>query len=322
MGRTKKFDFALAWPEEREEAFISFIKSECHLYKMSFFWINDNNIDHTINHLESGKIKIKFLFDMNATYSVPDDKYARLCYAVKDSGGKVLNDPDDAKEATDKSIAHYDLLEEGVNVPFTVVVRKWESDKFKLTEAERKNLGKPFVIKPACGYGWSGVITDAKSLAKMAKAKKYANGDNFLLQEKIQAISFHDKLAYYRVFHVMGEYIPCWWDPRTSIYEHVKFHEMYEYNLFSIVILAMRLSSITGMGFFSTEIAIARKGEVEIPITIDYINDQCDLAIKSLERSAPPDDVVKHIIHRIVQKAWELNQGNVRDSGYSIYLGR
>jgi len=329
MKRLATWDFALGWPEHKERPFISWLREKCKLRDMGFLWVHNGNVDEIIRELEIGKIRIKFLFDMNATYSVPYDKYAHLCYAVKDTGGEVLNDPDDAKSATDKSVTHYDFLESGISVPFTVVIRKWESESFKLTESERRNLGTPFVIKPASGYGKIGVITDARSVREVAKARNYMNGDNFLLQEKIEPVIFGKKRGWFRVFYVFGEIIPCWWDTswgasanesRTDEYEQVTLSEMYNFRLLSLIPIVSRIAHITNMKFFTTELAIRKKDSQEIPVAIDYVNDQCDLDIKSQESSAPSDDVVEHIVERIVQCAWYLQHGEQIPEKCSIWV--
>jgi hypothetical protein len=260
---------------------------------------------------------------MNATYSVPYEKYAHLCYAVKDTGRKVLNDPDDAKSATDKSITHYDLLEAGIPVPFTVVVRKWEPDTLRLTETERKNLGIPFVIKPASGYGKIGVVVDARTLQEVIKARDFVRGDNFLLQEKIEPVVLDGKRGWFRVFHVFGEVIPCWWDITTGgTYEHVTFGEMYSFQLLHLVRIITRIARITSMEFFTTEIAVAKRGDQKIPVAIDYVNDQCDLDVKSEEPSAPPDGVVEHIIRRIVRYADDYRHGIEAPRAVGIWVAR
>ncbi|MCK5178289.1 MAG: hypothetical protein KAR32_02065 [Candidatus Omnitrophica bacterium] len=61
------------------------------------------------------------MLDSQATYNKPKDIYARVCYAVKDAGGAVINDPDCAKAAIDKSVTHYELINDGVTTPHTII---------------------------------------------------------------------------------------------------------------------------------------------------------------------------------------------------------
>ena len=142
----KSYDFAINWSGTLEENFVKFLKAACSAKKLSFLWISDENVKDIVRKLESHKLKIKTLLDTQATYNKQGDPYARICYAVKDSGGVVVNDPDRAKVAVDKAVIHYELVNAGIVVPYTVVVRNWEPNNFKLTETEKRQLGTPFVI--------------------------------------------------------------------------------------------------------------------------------------------------------------------------------
>ena len=146
----EKYDFGLGWSENKEN-FIDFLETACKEKKLSFLWVSDINIKDVLKKLENGRLRIKVLLDTEATYNKEKDIYARLCYAAKDAGGAVINYPDRTKLAVDKSAMHYELINAGINVPYSVVVRNWEPGNFRLTDEERRRLGAPFIIKPALG---------------------------------------------------------------------------------------------------------------------------------------------------------------------------
>ena len=104
---------------------------------------------HVSGQLESSSLKITVLLDTEATYNKKNDSYARICYAVKDNGGVVINDPDRTKIAIDKSVMHYELMNMGIAVPYSVIVRNWEPSSFRLTDEERKKLSALSERKPA-----------------------------------------------------------------------------------------------------------------------------------------------------------------------------
>ncbi|MBU1061561.1 MAG: hypothetical protein KJ952_02420, partial [Candidatus Omnitrophica bacterium] len=209
----KKYDFALAWNSSHREKFVNWVRRECSLRKLEFLLINSNNAKDVINRLEKGRLKIKFLLDNESDYDIRTDLFARLCYAVKDIGGYVICDPDDAREAANKAVAHYDLIKANIPVPYTVVVRNWEPDNFKLTKEEIRRLGTPFIIKPASGFGQKGVVKNADgSIKEIARARHFNRGDNFLLQEKIEPVFFDERQGWFRVYFLFGEIIPCWWN--------------------------------------------------------------------------------------------------------------
>src|SRR4030043_195025 len=144
----RRYDLALAWNSGSTENFIKWIRKECALRKLKFLLVTDKNVSGVIDELEKGTLKIRFLMDNEADYNDTKNLFARLCYAVKDVDGYVVCDPDDARQAANKAVTHYDLVKAKIPVPHTVVVRNWEPDDFNLTKDELKKLGNPFIIKP------------------------------------------------------------------------------------------------------------------------------------------------------------------------------
>lgn len=317
----KEYDFGLNWSVKTKEHFVNALKTASLRKSLSFFWVCDDNVRDVIKRLETGELKIKFLLDTEATYNKDKDPYARVCYAVKDAGGVIVNDPDRAKVAVDKSVMHYELINAGINTPFSVIVRNWEPDSFKLSEEEKKNLGAPFVIKPACGYSRQGVVEDAHgAIREIAQARNFDRGDNFLLQEKINPIELGGKRAWFRVFHVFDTIIPCWWDDRTSWYEHLAEEEFRNYHLSPLAKIVARIADIHPMVWFSTEIAIDKKfGEVRF-VAIDYVNDQCDMTAQSQDETGVPDTIVKFTAKCIIEAAYHLLSNKGVDKDYIIWF--
>ena len=109
---------------------------------MSMLVAGPENVRSIVKGVEQGALRIKFLLDNEATYTDPIDIYARLCYAVKDTEGRVVCDPDYARAASNKSITHYDFIKAGIEVPYTIIVRIWQPDTFSISGPERKFLGE------------------------------------------------------------------------------------------------------------------------------------------------------------------------------------
>jgi len=154
----KRYDFALAWNSGPKEKFVAWTRKECSARGLKFLLITEKNVSGVIDGLEKNSIKIQFMLDNEADYNDPKNAFARLCYAVKDTGGHVVCDPDDARQAANKAVAHYDLVKAGIPVPYTIVVRNWEPDDFSLSNEEKRKLGSPYIIKPASGLGEKGVV--------------------------------------------------------------------------------------------------------------------------------------------------------------------
>ena len=320
----KIYDFALAWDSNPKEKFLKWIRKECLFRNIRFILVDSDNVSRLIRDLEKGKIKIKFLLDTEADYWVPKELFTRLCYAVKDAEGYVVCDPDDARQAANKAVTHYDLLKVNIPVPYTVVVRNWEPNNFRLTREELKRLGRPFIIKPASGFGQKGVVKEATgSIVEIAKARHFNRGDNFLLQEKIVPIFFGEKQGWFRVYFLFGEIIPCWWNTDTGWYSHITLREMYNYKLLPLARITSEIARATNMDFFSSEIAVVGKGKSRRFVAIDYVNDQPELCVRTKEEGGGPvPEVVQHVAERIANVAWRMSKDIPTGIYRSIWLAK
>ncbi len=321
----KTYDFGLNWDKGRC-VFTDTLRSDCRRKGLSFVWVTGDSVRKLTRRIEADRIRIKVMLDTEATYDVPGEPYARLNYAVKDAGGVVINDPDRTRAAVDKSVTHYELIDSGIPTPYTVVLRNWEPKKFKLTGEEKKSLGVPFIIKPACGWGHQGVVYEATgSISEIAEARDYDPGDNFLLQERITPVRLGGKKAWFRVFHVFDKIIPCWWDDTSGWYDQMTLYEFRKYKLQDLIRYVARIASITKMSWFSSELAVCVKHGVRRILAIDYVNDQCDMETRSENLSSGvPDHIVKFTAYSMVHYARRLTKKNGPGSGgkYIILFAR
>ncbi len=317
----KEYDFGLNWSVRIKEHFVNAVKEACEKKGLSFLWIYDDNVRGIIKRLERAKLKVKFLLDTEASYDRDNDPYARVCYAIKDAGGTIINDPDRVKLAVDKSVMHYELINAGINTPYSVIVRNWEPASFKLSDEERKNLGNPFVIKPARGYARQGVVEEARgSIAEIARARKFDRGDNFLIQEKIEPLELAGKRAWFRVFHVFDTIIPCWWNDQTCWYEHLTEEDFRNHRLSPLAKIVARIADIAPLTWFSTEIAVDKKFGQQRFVAIDYVNDQCDMTVQSEDQTGVPDPIVEFTGKCIVEAAHHLLNNKQFDKDYTVWF--
>ncbi|MFH1654607.1 MAG: hypothetical protein ABIE74_11230 [Pseudomonadota bacterium] len=317
----EQFDFGIGWPEVRpkKDLFIDTLESEIKQRKLSFICIDEKKVNKLTEDIKKGKLKIKFFLDMaSETYDLKHP-FTKLVYTIKDSGTRIVDDPDDVKAAADKSITHFDLIASKVPVPFSVVIRHWEPSR-KLTEYERAGLNHPFVIKPAKGYGQKGIkiITKKMTLKDIGKARKFSPGDNFLLQEFIKPLEIEKRPAWFRVYHLFGEIIPCWWNPETHEYKQVTLKEMSDYRLLPLIRITSEIGRITRIDWFSCEIAINSKNRKFV--VIDYMNDQCAIYPKSEHKDGVPDDLIVLIAQRLAEKASRYVRGEYTLTYRSIWF--
>ena len=321
----KTYDFGLNW-DKGKCMFTDFLQADCRKKGLSFLWVTEKNVRKLRRELEAGETRIRVILDTEATYEIPGEPYARLNYAVKDSGGIVINDPDRTRMAIDKSVTHYELIDSEIPIPYTIVLRNWEPKKFKLTPDERKKLGVPFIIKPACGWGHQGVIYDATgTIREIAEARDFDPGDNFLLQERITPMRLGGKKAWFRVFHVFDKIIPCWWDDTSGWYNHVTLDEFRKYKLQSLVRYVTKIAGITKMAWFSSELAIDEKNGSPRIMAIDYVNDQCDMETRTENLSSGvPDRIVMFTAYSMVHYAARLinRKNHAQERKYTVLFAR
>ncbi|MFH1771890.1 MAG: hypothetical protein ABH872_03660 [Candidatus Omnitrophota bacterium] len=303
-------DFALGWPVEGDnDFFINVLKAECRARRLSFAVIYESALGKLTSLITKDKVKISFFLDMASETFNPKDSFTKFIYCLKDSETKVVADPDYVKFSADKSITHFNLARAKISVPFTVIIRNWEPTR-RLTKDEKKGLGFPFVVKPALGYGQKGVkiIKQKFCLKEIAEARQFNPGDNFLLQEFIEPPLLNGTMGWFRVFYLFGEIFPCWWNAKTNVFRQVTLREYEAYKLAPMARIATEIAKITGIEWFSCEIAINEK--TRKCVVIDYMNDQCAVYPQSQHKDGIPDDLIVLICRRMVQKAWEYIKGN------------
>jgi len=308
------FDFGIGWVGETEEyLFIEALRSECAQRGLRFLVVNERSVARVAEQIRKNKVKISFFLDLASETTDLGDKFTRFVYRLKDSGSRVVADPDQARFAADKSITHFNLEKAGLSVPYTIVIRNWEPTR-RLSEEEKQSLGLPFVIKPASGYAQKGVkiIRKRLSLREIAEARTFSPGDNFLLQQFVEPEILGQDPAWFRVIYLFGETVMCWWNTATGVYRQVTLRDFDDFNLAPLARIAAEIAGITGIEWFSCEIARDKKNSRFT--VIDYMNDQFDISSQTQHSAGVPDDVLIFLAQRLVEKAWRHVKG-----GYPLF---
>jgi glutathione synthase/RimK-type ligase-like ATP-grasp enzyme len=314
------YDFGLGWMDDGEEyLFVKELRSECNLRGLRFIVVDEKSIDKISEDIKKDKIKIGFFLDLASEITELENIFTKFIYSLKDSGTRVVADPDKIKSAADKSVTHYSLLDAGLSVPHAIIIRNWEPTR-RLNDIEKRELGLPFIVKPALGYGQRGVklIKSWMSLREVAEARLFDPGDNFLLHEYITPKNLEGNPAWFRVFYIFGEIMICWWNPETGMYRQVNLKEFEHFRLSPLARISSEISSITGIEWFSCEIAVDNKtGKFT---AIDYLNDQFDISSQSQRPAGVPDDLVLLFVQRLVEKAWQYKIGRFPLSYRTIWF--
>jgi hypothetical protein len=292
------YDVALAY---EEELFSSCLRQLCGEYSLSFFLVELLWVREFLDKLIRGEIKVGVLIDMASDPYDPADIYYRLAREVKAAGGHVVDDPDLTPTATHKGKLHKILVDNGVPVPETIIIGREALPTFRLTDEAKSRIGVPFVVKPGWGSGGQGVILNAISETDILKSAQQApHSDRFMLQRRLVPKVLDNRPGWFRVFHVFGEIIPCWWHPATGAYEMVSPLQRHQFRLQPIEGIVHRIAQLSRMEYFSTEIALTEEGRF---VAVDYLNDECDMHAKSYWPSGVPDEIVRRVALLMVQKA-------------------
>ena len=225
---------------------------------------------------------------------------ATLADAAKAAGVRVTNDPDRARAACDKARMHLALMSSGVHVPHTVVFPPLDAEPD--APCDLGPLGLPFVLKPAHGCGGEGVVLDATGPGDVQRARAERPDDAVLAQERVTWAEVDGHPAYFRVFWCLGDVHACFWNPDTRRYTAVTDVQRATAWHAGLAEVAGAIARVTCMDLFSTEVALTADGRL---ISVDYVNDMCDLRLAGEHPDGVPDAVVEAIARRVVLAARE-----------------
>ncbi|MBI5048722.1 MAG: hypothetical protein HZB54_07235 [Deltaproteobacteria bacterium] len=287
-------DFALAWEWMYDREFIYDLDKTCQQRNLKSYIIHPSNLDETLAMMAGGELIIRVLLD-RASDVIP--RFYDLIHMARKGSFWMINELSLLPRAVDKATMHLEFLAAGIDVPYTIILSPWQKSP-RVDLSDIKRLGSPFIIKPACGGGGVGVITNAKSINQVLSARMEISHDKYLLQEKIiPVILDKEKKAWFRIFYVAGNVIPCWWNDATHIYDELNPHEIKDYNLFKLEDITKKIAHICKLDFFSTEIAMTPHGKF---VVVDYVNDMCDMRRKTQYCDGVPDNVADEITGRLV----------------------
>jgi hypothetical protein len=303
--RNKKFDLAISWNWEYDKDFIELIEQIAHRNNISTYLIHPGNI-HRVTELVS-KNKLYFHVYLDRASDVDDkfEPFAQFSIASIDHKNPhhrilVINPYALMYRAADKATMHLEFLTHDIEVPYTIIISPFRHQPHpELTDEQLAVIGKPFIIKPANTTGGGiGVVLDAKSLNDVLEARRHYQDDKYLLQELIKPIRYGERKAWFRVFYAFGKVFPCWWDDVTHIYEPVTAEDEERFGLSALRFITRKIYRVCRLDFFSTEIATTLNHKF---VVVDYVNEMCDMRMKSATPDGVPNEIVEQIITAMIQ---------------------
>ncbi|MCF8241876.1 MAG: hypothetical protein K9J16_10850 [Melioribacteraceae bacterium] len=292
------YDLAVSYKWIYDKEFVTLIEHIFQGLNLSTYIIHKKNIFEVTELVKHHGLTFTAYLDRA---SDEDEDFEELANFLSSSATYIINDYRQIEAAVDKAILHPVLEANKLPVPFTIIIPPLDKCELpKITKKQMKELGIPFIIKPAYySGGGEGVITDARNFTQVMNERKINPDDNYLLQKKIIPAVNKSRRIWFRVFYAFGNVIPLWWDDRTHIYTEPADWETKKYPLKKIHNMMIKIAGLAKLDYFSTEFTIDETGKIWI---IDYVNDQCDMRFKSKHIDGVPDKIVEKFIYFMAEK--------------------
>ena len=305
------FDIAVAWNWEFDHEFLQCIDSAAAARGLTTCFIDQRNLAETLSRLQDDSLFFRVFLDRA---SDEDERFLALANAISKNAHasgqrntlRIINSYDLLRRASDKATMHLEFLSHGIPVPYTIIVSPFNHRKeVELSLSELALLGRPFIIKPANTTGGGvGVVLGAESLKDIIETRQHHKNDKYLLQEKVHPVELAGHRGWFRVFYAFGSILPCWWNDETHVYEELTPKDEEAFGLQPLRSTALTIQQICGLDFFSTEIAMT---STERFVVVDYVNEMCDMRIRSSHRDGVPDQVVISIAEALADSTLSQN---------------
>lgn len=300
------FDLGIAFVWEYDEDFINLIEERLHQSDISTYRINYYNLYETAEKIYNRKLGFSFYLDRASDV---DEDFEQMGKIISRRKTEILNPYKKVNHAIDKASMHLEFMTHGIIVPYSIIIPPHsEKEDILLSVEDLTILGRPFIIKPCNTTGGGiGVVTGAETLWEVLEERMTNTDDKYLLQEKIFPSIIEGRRAWFRCFYAFGKAIPVWWDDLTHLYEELTQEQINNFALKKLSRITQSIAKITGLDFFSTEIVLTDKQQF---VVIDYVNDQCDMRMKSKHIDGVPDAVVIQIVEALRKKILHFKKIN------------
>lgn len=278
-------------------------------YGLSVLPVNLSNVRAVTDQIQRGWMQPHLFLDLCSSV---EPVFGDLATAAVNAGVYVVDDPRDLLEWTLKAPAQGRLEAAGLPVPPTVILPKGSPDR-DLTPEERAKVGERVVIKPSLGYANRGVVVGVEPTREnIAKARDFDRKDDWLVQRMIRWTRHGNRAAYLRAYHLLGHRTLMWWARENGHdhYELCTWQDLRTYDLLPAVEIVDKIAALTGIDYFSSEIAITAEEGAGRFVLIDYINDQCDMDPEERPGTTPlPEPWVKWVCATLADFAWRRKHG-------------
>ena len=294
----KNYDFVLSSTFPNYDFFAHRMRELCGQLNHTFFPADEVWVTDFLHKLQEREISVRVLFDLSNNQTNPEDPFLMLAKEAKRQGTYVIDDPDITSVVAHKAMFHQIMLENRILVPETVIIERKELKDFKITDDIKARVGEPFVVKPAWGDSSMGVIVEGHSHEDLLdSAEQVPNSSAFLVQRRLTPKWLGSHKGWFRMFHIIDEVIPCWWDPTNGEYQMVTPAQSRYHRLAPLARIMRDIARVSKMKFFTSEICLDEDDNFYV---VDYINADPDMNPRSYYADGVPDELVRHIVWMLV----------------------
>ncbi len=292
-----EFDVCLATDWEHDKDFLSLLNESLGSRNLGCFLVWPHNLEKVLQALRAGSLGFRFVLDRGSATS---PEFLELYRILSRTGARFLDDPDAIRWASDKATMHLEFISAGVQVPYTLILAPFEAaERIALSPGELSRIGSPFFVKPANTTGGGiGVFEHGTCLEDVLAVRQQHKADKYLVQERIYPLEKDGRRFWFRVFHACGSFFATWWHDLSHVYEPLLSEQVERYGLQPLFSTARTIAGVCRLNLFSTEIVLDRCGRW---VAVDYVNESCDLRLKSRHADGVPDQVVRQIAERIAE---------------------
>lgn len=291
------FDIAFAFVWEYDTDFFRHAEHKLQQRGLTTFIIGDHNIEEITDRVKNRGLRFRFYLDRAWDVSEPYEILGRI---LEKKHTKIFNRYNKVTHAIDKASMHLEFISGGLDVPYSIILPPFaKNEEIFISLNDLAILGRPFIIKPCNTTGGGvGVVTGAETLIEVLRERKTNSDDKYIIQEKIYPQFLDGRRAWFRCFYAFGDPLVCWWDDQTHIYAELTPQEVEKFGLKRLFLITKQIAKISGLDFFSTEIALSSDNRF---VVIDYVNDQCDLRAHPPHADGIPAPVVEKIIASLLK---------------------
>src|SRR5512135_3627928 len=292
-------DLAITHDWEYDRDFVRLVDGSARTRGLATLLVAPGDAARVLEEFRAGTIDVRVLLD-RASGASPE--FIDLQALAAERGRDVIEPLEKIRWASDKATMHLEFLSAGLPTPHTVILPAFAAQpEIRLAPADLAPLGVPFVIKPANTTGGSlGVVAGASSMTEVLAARRTYPADKYLLQEKVIPQTRAGRRFWFRGFYVLGEVHLTWWDDRTHLYAELGLDQAAAEGLVPIYAMVRTIARVSRLRFFSTEVALDVDGRF---VVVDYVNEICDMRLRSAHADGVPDAVVARIADRIAAHA-------------------